>query len=1196
VPSLKVICPKCFKGQQVVGDIPLGGVDHVCQFCKTTFRVRPPARPSSDDLPIAREVAHRPADLPAPREAVPKPGDLPAPREAVPKPGDLPVSRDAVPRPGDLPVSRDAVPKPGDLPVSRDAVPRPGDLPVSRDAVPRPGDLPVPRDAVPRPGDLPVSRDAVPRPGDLPVAKAPSIPIAHPERTPIKTPPLGLALDLSFSSEIPLGGEPLSLDLPPMPPPPAHGKPPATATPPAPASVAEKRSAAPLSKPPVPARTGGATPPPIPRTGTMPLVPPVAASAPAPSLSLDREKPAPGPAISASHKEPLRPLTLDPPSSGPSLDSLELDLGPPPEALPTRTSGAAKGGGSSGKGVDMGFSLELEGNAHPHSGAPAAIPFPSARVANEGMAEDAAAGAGSELPSLAPPTSRTASSGRALRPVAKKGGVPKWIFIAAGGAVLAGTAAFLGPPMLRSAPNPETVLKPFAADLANDDLPAYRTGAQKLIATAAPYKDSGAKLRLRAAELLLTAQTVHGGDAADLTNAEQLMEGAADQTKLAATLGRVRALLAIAKGKPRDADVQLVERGAIENQWIVGIARLAEDKPTGAVDALRRYLGGKPSDVVARYLLGKALSSIAPADARKEFAAVLAQNPRHAGARIGLAKLEETPERRLGAGRELADQKLPGAGPVEMAELQLLIGQAEVALGHTPEAIDAFQRALSFDKRLVAASLALGECLLYEGKYKDALDRLRAAGPALEATYAGKVSLGGAQIANGHIDEGLALVNAAAKERPDDPRGPFWQGFAASAQKPLDAPAVEQGYRDAIKRDPKFLPASLKLAAFLQQQDKAEDSLAVLRAAEEAGAPPSVLQLAWGDALITAKEPAKAQAVFEKALAADPKSIAARLGIASALEAQDKLAEAKASLESTLKDAPATLGLRERLAQVALRLGDKNEALARFQEETKAGHPTPELRLAVAELALDLDKIELAQSESKKVLDESPRSAEAAYVMARVHEAHNEIGTALTEYRHATSWGNTPQFSLAYARLLEKVGKTNEALAVYANAVSLPEGRMNRGRILFRAGDVEGALADFQAAAKITPSDPEPLILEGLCFDKIGQSSKAEDAWRMALKVDPEAPEPHYRLGRTELDRAKPSAAIEHFRKAAAKVPDKAPWRTDLYFQLAQAELLTGAKAAALADFKKYLEIAPNNAPARPEAMQQVARLGGGKK
>jgi tetratricopeptide (TPR) repeat protein len=81
-----------------------------------------------------------------------------------------------------------------------------------------------------------------------------------------------------------------------------------------------------------------------------------------------------------------------------------------------------------------------------------------------------------------------------------------------------------------------------------------------------------------------------------------------------------------------------------------------------------------------------------------------------------------------------------------------------------------------------------------------------------------------------------------------------------------------------------------------------------------------------------------------------------------------------------------------------------------------------------------------------------------------------------------------------------------------------------------------------------------------------------------------------------ELDRAKPAAAIEHFRRAAAKAPEQAPWRADVHFQLAQAEVLTGAKAAALVDFKKYLEIAPPNAPARPEATQQVARLGGGKK
>jgi tetratricopeptide (TPR) repeat protein len=1204
VSSLKVICPKCFKGQQVVGDIPPTGHDHVCVFCKTTFRVRPPAHPSSPDLPISRDLAAKPNDLPAAREAVPKPGDLPVSRDAAPKPGDLPVPREAIPKPGDLPVSRDAAPKPGDLPVPREAIPKPGDLPVSRDVVPKPGDLPVPRDAMPRPGDLPVHRDAMPKPGDLPVhrdamprpgdlpvdrppmpgppaamaaAPTPTVPVAPPERS--KTPPLGLALDLSFIPPPPDAGAPLSFELPPLSaqPAPAFEPPPA----PVPKPAADKKPVGPANKPPPLPRASGTTPPPVPtggRGGTMPLPPAGAPKPPAPTLA------------------PLTPSQPDAAPSASLLESLELDLGVPPAPLPSRASGADASPRKSAKpALDLGFSLELEGKGGAPSASPAAIPFPGARVANEGMAE-AAAAVGDELPSLAPPTSRGASAARALRPVAKRARIPRWIFFAAGGVAALALVVVLGLPMLRTAPNPDVVLKPMAAELAKDNLPTYQRAADQLIAAAGDLKDSGAKLRLRAAELLLVAQTVHGGNAADLAKIDPLTEGAAGQPKLAPALGRVRALVAIAKGKPRDADGLLADRAVPEAQLIVGIARLAEDKPAAAVDALRKYLAARNNDVVAHYLLGKALLGLASPDARTEFEAVLAQNPRHLGAKVGLARLEETPEKRLAAGRELLEQKLTGAGSVEQAELQLLIGQAAQALGRTAEAMDAYQRAITLNRLLIPASLALGECLLYEGKYKEALERLRAAGPALEATASGKFSLGGAQIANGRIDEGLALVAAAAKEKPDDPRGPFWQGFAASQKKPVDATATEQGFRDAIKRDPKFLPASLKLAAFLQQQDKAEDSLAVLRTAEEAGAPPSVLQLAWGEALIVAKEPAKAQAVFEKALEADPKSMAARLGIASALEAQNKLAEAKASLENTLKESPTTLGLRERLAQVALKLGDKAEALSRYQEEIKAGRATIALRLALAGLAIDLGKIELAQSEAKLVFDEAPRNADAAYVMARVHEAHGEAGAALTEYRHATSWGNTPQFSLSYARLLDKLGKVNEALAMYANAVSLPEGRMERGRISFRAGDLESALADFQAASKMKPSDAEPLVFQGLCLDKMGQSAKAEEAWRAAIKVDGDCPEPHYRLGRMEMDRAKPSAAIEHFRKAAAKAPADSPWRADLTFQLAQAELLTGSKAAALAEFKKYLEIAPTNAPARPEATEQVARLGGGPK
>jgi len=187
-----------------------------------------------------------------------------------------------------------------------------------------------------------------------------------------------------------------------------------------------------------------------------------------------------------------------------------------------------------------------------------------------------------------------------------------------------------------------------------------------------------------------------------------------------------------------------------------------------------------------------------------------------------------------------------------------------------------------------------------------------------------------------------------SSQRNLEPGGERDYGFAAAAKQAPDLPGAEQGYREALRLDPKFLPASLRLAAFLQQQNRAQESLAVLRAAEEAGAPAAILQLAWGDALIVAKEPVKAEEVFRKALQVDSKSAQARLGGAAALQAQDKLKEAKAYLEETLKEMPDILGLREHLAAVCLALGQKDEALVRYQEELKAGRVTPTVRLALA--------------------------------------------------------------------------------------------------------------------------------------------------------------------------------------------------------------------------------------------------------
>jgi tetratricopeptide (TPR) repeat protein len=859
-----------------------------------------------------------------------------------------------------------------------------------------------------------------------------------------------------------------------------------------------------------------------------------------------------------------------------------------PSVVPERASGSAAPV-RAGK-LDLGFSLEIEGEDAAPGAAPAAIPFPGARVASEGQTD---AQPSEPLPSLAPLSPKAATRSGATRPAARRRGIPRWAILAAIGVVVLGGGAFAAISLLTAPPKADDVLRPLASNLARDSARGYSAAADLLVQATQSLGPEGDGLRARAAEILSLGAVIHGADGAQLSKADELLASIKTPAKDAAVLARAKALAASARGKNKDAQAELASHAAEPaSQLVVALLRLSEDKAASAVDPARQYASAHPDDLAAHYVLGQALARTGKPEAKREFEIVLAKNPQHYGAALGLARLQEQPEKRLADLQTLLNRQQPDAGKRELALAQLAWGQEIQVLGRNNEALSAFQKAAGLDPRLTEAHLALTEAALYEGKYSEALTAVTAAGPALDATSAGRFAHGGALIAQGKLDDGSKLIAAAQADAPQDPRGPFWTGFAAARKDPSDLALAERSYREALKRDPKYLPASLKLAALLQQQNRAPESLTVLRAAEEAGAPPAVLQLAWGEALILAKDPVQAEAVFRKSLEADSRSASARLGVAAALEAQGKLQDAKSFLETTLKDMPGTSGLRERLAGLCLKLEQKEDALALYQEEIKAGHASPSLRLKLAKLAFDLRKFDLAQNETKKTLEESARNPEAAFTMARIYEARGEMGSALGEYRRALAWEKTPEYSLAYGRALAKVGKEQEAQVAFDSAISLAEGRVERGRLNFRHGDLDKALADFAEAAKLAPGMSEPFTLQGLCFDKMGQAAKAEEAWRTALRVSPDEAEPHYRLGRMEMDRGKPTIAIDHFRKAIARAPEKAIWGSEIHFQLAQAYLLTNSKANALAAFKKYLEVAPGDAPSRPEAERQVGLLG----
>jgi tetratricopeptide (TPR) repeat protein len=1137
VSSVIVTCPKCRKQQPVEAVIPPEGLRYECAYCRTAFRIKlppgapaaPKAAPPSPPLPDFNELG-----MGDPHDGATRAGEFYNPdmlRSGQRPALDLDFGA------SDLPGAREDIPMPGDLPAPREDIPMPGDLPAPRDSIPLPDDFLAPRESIPRPDDLLAPRDSMPLPGDL--------------LTPVEgfsgqanLPESVRGQNLPRSVKGPSGQANLPVSLT------GQNLPTAVKGPAGQANLPVSLKGANL---------------PVSRLGQVPLATKVKPKAP--TIDFD-------------------PFSGEmPSSSGSPLE--DLDLG---------GSGghAAKATLTPMKGLEPDFGLELEGGMAPSLDSPSpqrplniSVPAATARAPgpeDTGLRQlsphaRAKRGASSADDLLAQPSTRR-------RPLLIVGGVAAAVALAGG--------AFVFLRSRGAEPKPEEVLGPIAAEIAADNYPAYQRGADRLLEVAGQYPEA-IGLRAAAAENLLLAFLAHGGERSKLAQAEQIITALPIKDRPNPYASRARALLALAKGKPSDVSNLLgLEASTPEGDLVVGLRELVAFKREPAAAAFKRFIAGRPDRVLGVYLLARALEEPKPADAAKSYKAVLARTPAHFGAALGLARLADGPAAQLEAAEKLAARKAGGGVPrSELAEANVAAGRAAQALGRSADASTFYAKALAADPQSPTVNVALGEGYMFEGRYTEALQRFQAAGPVGMRTTAGKFGLGGALIATGKMEPGLAQVHQAAQEDPRNPRGMFYGGLASELATHPDLEAAAQGYRAALALDKKFLPASLKLAALMQRNGKPDEALAVLKEAEAAGAPPTALQTAWGSALIVSKEPVRAEEVFRKAIEATPKEVPAHLGLAAALEAQGKGEAAREVLEKALIDIPDAVTARERLAALTATLGHKEDAVAHYKAAIATGHAPLSTRVAMSKLQLELGQLDDAQAELDKVIEENPSTPEALYTLAKVWEARGDQVRAVQEFRRALRFENLPMVQLSLGRVLLKLGKESEAMAALDSAASLPDALVERGRVYYRKGDYDKALLDFQNASKQAPQNERAWLGLGLSHDRMGQADEASDAWKTALRLAPDDGEIHYRIGKFELDKGRVKSAVEHLRKAVAHVPEKADWEAELYFQLATAEVTGGAKAAALASFKKYLEIAPSDAPSRPEAKRQVVRLGG---
>jgi len=109
--------------------------------------------------------------------------------------------------------------------------------------------------------------------------------------------------------------------------------------------------------------------------------------------------------------------------------------------------------------------------------------------------------------------------------------------------------------------------------------------------------------------------------------------------------------------------------------------------------------------------------------------------------------------------------------------------------------------------------------------------------------------------------------------------------------------------------------------------------------------------------------------------------------------------------------------------------------------------------------------------------------------------------------RWSQSGSDTIDLLAARALAAEAAGAPalSKALLDYIVALSpdWPEGHVRRARILASEGDVAGALADLETAARLEPKRFDALEALGTLAEKAGDKRRALDAWRKALQIYP---------------------------------------------------------------------------------------------
>jgi tetratricopeptide (TPR) repeat protein len=281
-----------------------------------------------------------------------------------------------------------------------------------------------------------------------------------------------------------------------------------------------------------------------------------------------------------------------------------------------------------------------------------------------------------------------------------------------------------------------------------------------------------------------------------------------------------------------------------------------------------------------------------------------------------------------------------------------------------------------------------------------------------------------------------------------------------------------------------------------------------------------------GATAIRQGKPAEAEHDFRLALAADPHSANAYLGLGMSLLRENKPDEAGEALKQAVAADPGIVGARMFLGIADYRQNDFDGALASLNAEATLQPNNPEVLTWIGIVALGAGHP-----------DQAVASLDRA---SAIHPGDPNI----LEYRARAHTMVAQQCYMELYKLEPGSWRVHRALAeLYAES-----------------RQPDNAVAEFQAAIKIQPNDPELYEAIGEQFQELSRLDDATRAYQQELKLDPYNATALYNLGQIQVRTGDPKSGVDLLEQALAAHSALAP--TYFYLGLGMTELGRNEEAA----------------------------------